>query len=387
MRIFLIFVLFLCSCNRDNTPKPDDSGNFIKFFGSSNHGFTLVESQEGTYFIAGSYIDEGKTDEDVCIIRVDKNGNLIWKKLFGTPNDDRGLDMKIDSDGNIVIVGFVTNNENHTNGYVLKLNADGDLLKSLEIGDSNKNEKLYKIIENHEGHLILAGVINNINLNDKNLFLAQTNMDTLFWQREIGVEGAYDEFGSTIENENHQIIFCGSIKRFDEYDSRLISTTAEGNILWDFSYGEKSTKNEYGKSLLMNDKGNLIVTSTEEDNLTKNTDIIIAEYTMSGKLLWEKHSNIPFSKVNSIVQAQDGTYMVAGLVKISENNTDYLAVKFSEVGDVIWYKKYGGSGLDEAIKVIATKDGGYGVIGSMNTVHNYMMGFIKLDKNGEIPSL
>lgn len=72
----------------------------------------------------------------------------------------------------------------------------------------------------------------------------------------------------------------------------------------------------------------------------------------------------------SIVQTNDGGYIMAGAVR-SSNGTivgnhgdyDYIVVKYSNTGTIQWQKLYGGSQSDEALSIIQTSDGGYIIAG------------------------
>jgi len=69
----------------------------------------------------------------------------------------------------------------------------------------------------------------------------------------------------------------------------------------------------------------------------------------------------------SIVQANDGGYVVLGSTKSTDgdlagrsgNDSDYWLLKLSETGEKLWSKTYGGSDSDVATSISNTSDGGY----------------------------
>lgn len=69
----------------------------------------------------------------------------------------------------------------------------------------------------------------------------------------------------------------------------------------------------------------------------------------------------------SIVQANDGAYVILGSTKSTDgdlagrtgNDSDYWLLKLSETGEKLWSKTYGGSDSDVATSIVNTSDGGY----------------------------
>ena len=69
----------------------------------------------------------------------------------------------------------------------------------------------------------------------------------------------------------------------------------------------------------------------------------------------------------SVVEANDGSYMVLGttrstdgdLVGRSGTDSDFWLVKVSKTGDIIWSKTYGGSNDESASRITKTNDGGF----------------------------
>lgn len=69
----------------------------------------------------------------------------------------------------------------------------------------------------------------------------------------------------------------------------------------------------------------------------------------------------------SVVEANDGSYMVLGttrstdgdLIGRSGTDSDFWLVKVSKTGDIIWSKTYGGSNDESASRITKTNDGGF----------------------------
>lgn len=71
-----------------------------------------------------------------------------------------------------------------------------------------------------------------------------------------------------------------------------------------------------------------------------------------------------YDAAESIQQTQDGGYIIAGHTRsFSAESYDYYLVKIDSIGDILWYRTYGGSGIDKAYGVQQTTDRGFIVVG------------------------
>ena len=69
----------------------------------------------------------------------------------------------------------------------------------------------------------------------------------------------------------------------------------------------------------------------------------------------------------SVVESQDGNYMVLGNTRSSDgditdksgSDSDFWLLKISKSGEIIWSKTYGGSDDENAARITKTNDGGY----------------------------
>ena len=125
----------------------------------------VLQNKEGDFLIVGTSIPETvekylKTD--IFIVKIDKNGETLWKKNIGTENNDYGRSIVQTSDNKLLILGGTYRNEN-SNSYedlvIYNLNTNGEVLwnrvfksKGTTIGNS--------ILECKSKDIIITGQIN-----------------------------------------------------------------------------------------------------------------------------------------------------------------------------------------------------------------------------------
>jgi hypothetical protein len=111
--------------------KLDASGNlqWTKTIGGKKEdaGISLIQTSDGGYAIAGYTKSFGAGGEDVYVVKLDANGKLQWTKTIGGENDDRGFSLIQTSDGGYAIAGSTTSfGARGRDVYVIKLDRNGD---------------------------------------------------------------------------------------------------------------------------------------------------------------------------------------------------------------------------------------------------------------------
>lgn len=86
-----------------------------------------------------------------------------------------------------------------------------------------------------------------------------------------------------------------------------------------------------------------------------------------------------------VIRTADGGAISLNTTKYYQRSaTDILLTKTNSQGNEEWFKIYGGSSYDKASDLIATRDGGYAIIGSTSSYGkgNYDIYVIKVDIKG-----
>jgi len=109
--------------------KTDPNGNLLwqRTFGGSNDdvGYSVQQTSDGGYIIAGSTESAGYPDHDVYLTKVDSTGNLQWEKTFGGSFDDYGYSVQQTSDGGYIITGETYSfGAGWSDVYLIKLSAE-----------------------------------------------------------------------------------------------------------------------------------------------------------------------------------------------------------------------------------------------------------------------
>ena len=99
-----------------------------KSFGTTNNdsGQSLDLDPNDNLYITGFSIGTGQGNNDVVVLKVDKNGSLIWKRTYGAVGGELGQAIKYSPDGNLYVWGISSSSPliNATaDFYLLKING------------------------------------------------------------------------------------------------------------------------------------------------------------------------------------------------------------------------------------------------------------------------
>jgi hypothetical protein len=74
-------------------------------------GYAVTECQDGGYAITGHTFDGSDRSSNLLLTRLNSEGEFLWRKSYGTSNDDEGRSILQAENGDFLVVGF-------TNGYI-----------------------------------------------------------------------------------------------------------------------------------------------------------------------------------------------------------------------------------------------------------------------------
>ena len=142
--------------------KTDANGNTLwtqTYGGSSrDEGYSVQQTTDGGYIVAGNTISFGAGNQDVYLVKTDANGDTLWTRTHGGGLADYGYSVQQTSDGGYVIAGstFSFGAGSH-DFYLVKTDANGDTLWTRAYGGS-AIEYSYSVQQTTDGGYIITGL-------------------------------------------------------------------------------------------------------------------------------------------------------------------------------------------------------------------------------------
>jgi hypothetical protein len=142
--------------------KTNSNGDTLwtKTFGETfyeNHGSSVQQTTDGGYIITGDIRNISAGSSTVYLIKTDSTGNSLWTKSLGGINGDLGFSVQQTLDGGYVIAGYTYSfGAGAADVYLIKTDVNGDTLWSKTFGGTS-NDFSYSIEQTTDGgYIILA---------------------------------------------------------------------------------------------------------------------------------------------------------------------------------------------------------------------------------------
>lgn len=308
-----------------------------KVYGGSNGDkpTSIHQLPDGGYIVAGYTTS---TDGDLSyrtdygfvtwVVRLDKLGNMIWNKIYGTNSIDFSRTLELTDDGGFIIWG-ITDPKKNSNGtldysdyHILKLDEEGTIEWEKIYGGGNI-DNVYSIIQTDDKGYIVTGYTDD----------------------------------SDVGNNNGSYVLW------------VLKLYNNGEIEWEKSYG--GTNDDYANGIIQTTDGGYIILSSsfsrdgDISNYNGSKDILVIKISSNGLVEWSKNyggSNIdiPFS----IKETKEGNFVIAGCTQSNDGDiesfkgiVDAWTFEIDNMGKLIWNKSFGGSGSEYFYSLELAEDG------------------------------
>ena len=369
MRNILGVLIFGCliAFNNPATAKPDTLWT-RSYGGSIEHdvGYTVQQTFDGGYIIIGE--TESYGEDDIYLIKTDALGDTIWTKtsfyedrcgLWGGGGGPYGQQT---SDSGYIITGWTNPAAGFSNLFILKINSLGDTVwtkiysrDSVNIGQA--------IRQTSDGGYVITGYTGSEGSGgDIDVWLLKTDsLGDILWTKTYGDADWEEGFSIQQTLDGGYIITGYKNPGTGNTDSWLIKTDANGNLLWDKTFGDSG--NDYGFSVRQTTDGGYIIVGDTE---VSGEYAWLIKTDANGNKLWDKTFGVT-TRGNCVQQTQDGGYIITGSGQATNGIFDLWVVKTDSLGDTLWTQVYGGTSSEHGYYVQQTSDGGYIITGVTNS--------------------
>lgn len=200
------------------------------------------------------------------------------------------------------------------------------------------------------------------------LFIAPTLLfaqgDTAWVRNHNGTGNGNDEAVAIAVDDTGQVYISGSTWSGSSDNFTTIKYDSSGNVLWTRQYNGPLGGDEQVVDLVIDAGGYIYVTGRSEGT---TPDIATIKYTPAGDTVWVRRFNGPFKAedfVNDLTVDQNGNVYITGSredsVSAEVTNINFLTVKYSPTGTLLWQKIFNRSGtLIDFGNALAVDDSGY----------------------------
>ena len=315
-RDFMLFALIIM-CNVLAAQIPNTL--WTQTYGGTGHDIARFTQQtsDGGFILVGVTESFGSGESDFWLIKTDEIGNEEWNRTFGGENYDTAYSANQTTDGGFIIGGFTSSyGVGESDFWLIKTDENGNEEWNQTFGGLD-NDKIYSVKQTTDGGFILAGYTNSYGAGESDLWLVKTDeIGNEEWNQTYG-GSSYEIANSIQQTSDGGFILAGYTNSYGagESDFWLVKTDENGNEEWNQSY----------------------------DN------------------------NNESERAQSIIQANDNGFIIAGYVTYTDETTDIWIVKTDEVGNEEWNQTFGGNEWDRGSAIQQTADGGFVIAGSTSS--------------------
>lgn len=336
--------------------KYDKTGNvkWRKPIGSPRGTLQIMDilcNEDGTFYAIGYGKNvggkNGKGYYDGVVFKFDKDGNELWYKIFGTSTVDMFNGATLTSDGGIVAVGTVGNND-------------------FDAEEFGKNE------------LESAACIVKY---DKN--------GNLLWKNVLG--GNKDYFNDVAESKDGSIFTVGNFYSGELFanvgsaDSGVVKFSADGKYIGVAPIAGKGIESFMGITACKTG-GVVVVGKSNSSDSGNTTSTFVSDLASRGGydayiMKYEEDLTRSFAKpfrgqydddLVDVIEKGDGTFIATGKSNSSSRDLkgittrggdDMVIASFDKYGNLSWARSFGGTHNESASAICLAKDDGYVIAG------------------------
>lgn len=265
-----------------------------KSYGGANleQAWSIDATNDNGYIVAGGTESYGAGMSDCLVLKLDSNGNIIWQKAFGGPDDDAGggsygeyvARVFEDEDGNY-IVSAITYSFGHGGSdiWVLKLDSSGNIIWQNAYGDED-DDGMWMIREKKNGGYLIPGYITPLTDYIADLWAFNLNKDgSIAWQNTYGISGIYDEALCLVATSDGGAVFGGSY--YEENDTdwslTLIRVDTDGNLIWNKKFEQGF---DWANAIDELPDGKLAVAGVTMQSLSDQVEFLLLKTTDKGTI-------------------------------------------------------------------------------------------------------
>lgn len=332
-----------------------------------------------------------------AVCKYSSNGTLVWSKPFGGSASVSAKDITASSDGGVIVVGqtraknFVSVHGSEYDSFIMKLDKDGNEVFRKAWGGTS-NEDFYGVAEAPDGSIFAAGFVYSqdgdaeslsISLGDSRAVIVKfsANGDV---QKTVGIGGFGDYFTDIAVAKNGDVFAVASLNGGStqkDYEKKGGTDAGifkfDGNLNLQFGKSFGGSGRDRFEAITVTDDGGFVIAgaSTSSDGDLgaagiKNKgeeDAVIAKFSGSGSVVFvksfygnknESFKDVTVTSQGYIIAAGEAASATRDFATIgNQGGKDAFVTRYDSNGNLQSAIGYGGTGDDSALAVCTMSNG------------------------------
>ena len=377
---------------------------------------SIQETSDQGFILAGFTQLSKETREDAWVLKLDKEGQVLFEKAYGGKGEDKVRSIQENFEGGYIFTGETNSFGSPKDVWIVKIDQKGNISEDCPISKASQAKASDSTAQIKD--IAVSAQDLSIRLKDTTIksrptsAISQTQCPPLLarqntleacngtgtWAKtfHLSKSGEDEEFGKSIqETSDGGFIAAGEMTSWrktepDEEDHAGLNQDIwafkmdpDGHLLWQKAFdGDKDDHLEIIRETT--DHGYILAGVTESFGAGKK-DAWILKLDHIGQIEWQKtYGGKDDDDILSVLEIPGNGFIFAGWTKsFGAGNTDAWVLKADDDGKVAWQKTYGGKADDNVNSISRTKDGGYIMVAYSDSFQDKTW-VLKLDKYGKI---
>jgi len=332
----------------------------------------VAVDRDGNVFVTGSSGVEGSS-LDFLTIKYSASGLPIWTNRYNGPDNDfdgRTV-MALDRDGNVFVTGSSMGAATAFDYATVKYSSSGVQLWARRFnGPYNWHDFAHALAVDGNGNVVVTGdsTANDLAYNSDYATVKYSGAGVPIWTNRFkGLTNGDDHASSVSIDISGNIFVTGYSSRAPAGYSRIyeyatIKYSSAGVPIWTNRYSSSASSHSYATAMALDNNGNVIVTGYSFSGIPGDSsdEYVTIKYSSAGVPLWTNRYTGPtndFSLASALAVDSSGNVLVAGAANGVAGGLDYLTIKLSSAGVLLWANSYNGTGYSDNYAEAVAVDG------------------------------
>jgi outer membrane protein assembly factor BamB len=351
----------------------------------------------GNVFISGESKGSG-SDSDYATIKYDTNGQQLWAKRYnGTGNRaDEGFALAVDGQSNVYVTGVSVGPAMGKDVVTIKYKTSGKQLWAQRYTDPYSGfAGARAIVVDGSGNAYVSGDRDGPEYTHECLTIKYDTNGKQLWARTYSGPDNHSEMARAAAIDGSGNVYITAWGKYNlaiDGDYATIKYGPGGKQLWVRWYDGPANHGDFPTAIAVDGSGNAYVTGWSIGPSLYSSNSATIKYSPGGEQLWVRRYD-GTAKGNdfsyAVVLDGSGNVYITGYGSVShanKDNYDYLTIKYSPNGKLLWAKTYNGpgNGLDIAMDIAVDGSGNVYITGqSKGSGNGSGFGTVKYDAKGK----
>jgi hypothetical protein len=308
---------------------PDQTLKFNRSFSSSGtiSPSDIAATSDGGFIVVGAILLPSG-DTDAIVFKVSSTGNIVWKKIFGTAENDELHGVTVLQDGSIAVLGHRISATTSYDLLIARLSKGGALLWRKVLGTPLLDHAAGITAANGPALMISAGT-GTISVSP--LWIKLSLSGTVLSARIGSMQDFTGIFYMENPNGGYYLGSLGPHVQGQLEKTNISHFDLTDRLVWSKSYSHSGARLFLSHGFVNADGSLLLVGNTSTSSTLKG---VLMKISSTGGVQWKRTLNLAQSTFSGAVRQNDGSIFAAGCVGWNTQASDLVTLSLPLSGNI-----------------------------------------------------